>query len=122
VSRFATTIKLLEADREKVRGELGALQKQLPINEAKLQELSRAVNDAAVELQYANARLSKVKENYAVPSTDPIAIESRAFVSPLPVAPKKSVNIIIASALGLVVGLGIAFLAELADHARRFAR
>ena len=112
--RLATTKKTIEAERNKLKGELEELQKLLPVAEARLQELSLGVNDAATELNQANARLSRVKEDLALPSTDPIVILSRAYVPTSPVAPKKLVNVVVASALGLVVGLGIAFLAEYA--------
>lgn len=116
VARLATTMKVLEAERNKLTAELEQLKEQLPVNEAELQELSLAVNDAATELTQANARLSSVKQVLAVTSTDPIVILSRAYEPSSPVAPKKFVNIVVASALGLVVGLGIAFLAEYASR------
>jgi uncharacterized protein involved in exopolysaccharide biosynthesis len=111
-ARIAMTIKLLEEEQNKLNGELGQLKKQLPADEARLQQLSRAVNDAMSEVNAASLRLSRVRENLVVPTTNPIVILSRAYVPTSPVAPRKALNISVASALGLVVGLGIAFLIE----------
>ena len=113
-ARLATMMKVLEAERNKLKGELEQLRRQLPVAEARLQELSLAVNDATTELNQAIVGLSQVKQLLAGRSTDPIVILSRAYVATSPVAPKKLVNIVVASALGLAVGLGIAFLAEYA--------
>jgi len=111
-ARIGTTIKLLEEEQNRLNEELGQLKKQLPADEAKLQQLSRAVNDATSQLNAANQRLSRVRETLVVPTTNPIVILSRAYVPTSPAAPRKAVNISVGSALGLVVGLGIAFLAE----------
>ncbi len=111
-ARVATTITLLEEEQNRLNAELDQLKKQLPADEARLQQLSRAVNDAISELNAANLRLSRVRETLVVPTTNPIVILSRAYVPASPAAPRKAVNISVASALGLVVGLGIAFLAE----------
>ena len=70
------------------------------------------MNDATSELQLAMNRLSKVKESFAVASTDPVMVQNRAFASLKPVAPRKLVNVLVASALGFIVGLGIAFITE----------
>jgi len=113
-ARLATTMKMLEAERNKLKGELEELQKLLPVAEVRLQELSLAVNDATTQLNQASARLSGVKQDLALSSTDPIVILSRAYEPTSPVAPKKLVNVVVASALGLVAGLGIAFIAEYA--------
>jgi succinoglycan biosynthesis transport protein ExoP len=120
-ARLAATMEMLEAERNKLNGELEKLQGLLPVTEARLQELSQAVNDATTELNQANARLSKVKQDLALSSTDPIVILSRAYEPTSPVAPKKLVNVVVASALGLVVGLGIAFLAEYAARSAKRA-
>ena len=112
--RLARMMKLLEEVQNELKAELEQLKKQLPINEARLQELSRAVNDAMTGLNAANRRLSMVQQQLAVPSTNPIVILSRAYVPSSPVAPRKVVNVSVASALGLVVGLGIAFLTDYA--------
>jgi uncharacterized protein involved in exopolysaccharide biosynthesis len=111
-ARIATTIKLLEEEQNGLNNELGQLKKQLPADEAKLQQLSRAVNDAMSELTAANQRLSRIRESLVVPTTNPIVILSRAYVPTSPAAPRTAVNISVASAFGLVVGLGIAFLTE----------
>jgi|GEM_PF-2669136 len=111
-ARIATTIRLLEEEQNRLNERLGQLKKQLPADEARLQQLSRAVNDATSELNAANQRLSRVRESLVVPTTDPIVILSRAYVPTSPAAPRTAVNISVASALGLVVGLGIAFLME----------
>jgi succinoglycan biosynthesis transport protein ExoP len=113
-ARLVATIKILETERNKLKGELEQLKGELPATEAKLQELSQAVNDAMTELTQANARLSSVKQALAVATTEPVVILSRAYEPSSPVAPKRLVNIVVASALGLVVGLGMAFLSEYA--------
>ena len=120
-ARLATTVKILETERSKLKVELEQLKGQLPATEAKLQELSQAVNDAMTELNQANARLSSVKQTFVVASTEPVVILSRAYEPSSPVSPKKLVNIVVASALGLVVGLGIAFLSEYAYRSANLA-
>jgi len=112
--RFARMMTLLEEEQNNLKGELVELKKQLPIGEARLQELNRAVNDAMTTLGAAKGRLAIVQAQLAVPSANPIVILSRAYVPSSPVAPRRVVNISVASVLGLVVGLGIAFLSEYA--------
>ncbi|MFN7054742.1 GumC family protein [Hyphomonas sp.] len=100
-----------------IQSEIGRSTAQLRgnnINLVRLRELERDAETSRVLLEEFLARSKQTREQDALITAD-ANILSRASVPYAPASPKKTLNLLIACLLGLVVGAGLALFAELFD-------
>ncbi len=123
-------IASLEARRKLVESQLSdpsaqaqllALQKQLEQQTAKRQELTTARDLAWSTYKTMASKLEEVKASQQATGTI-VRIAGSAVVPDLPVAPRKSVNTVLAALAGLLVAAAVAFVVEFRDPSLRSSK
>ncbi len=115
-----TAIRALKAEEEALQETINNLNNQIKDfaqKEYELTRLSRGIDDnrevySMLLKQREEARISQAKLERGVK----IKVISPALAPTIPIKPKKKLNVLLATILGLVSGFGLAFFIEYFDH------
>ncbi|UCE05256.1 MAG: GumC family protein [bacterium] len=115
-----TSIRAMKAEEQALQNTIDDLNQQIKEfaqKDYELTQLSRGIADnrevySMLLKQREEARISQAKLERGVK----IKVISPALVPTIPIKPKKRLNVILATILGLVSGLGLAFFVEYFDH------
>ena len=115
-----TAIRALKAEEDALQQTINNLNKQIEDfaqKEYELTRLSRGIDDnrevySMLLKQREEARISQAKSERGVK----IKVISPALAPSVPIKPKKKLNVLLATILGLVSGFGLAFFVEYFDH------
>lgn len=116
----ATAIRALKAEEDALQNAINDLNIQIrefAQKEHELTQLSRGIEDnrevySMLLKQREESRISQAKLERGVK----IKVISPALVPTVPIKPNKRLNVLLATILGLVSGLGLAFFVEYFDH------
>ncbi len=115
-----TSIRAMKAEEQALQSTIDDLNGQIKAfaqKDYELTQLSRGIEDnrevySMLLKQREEARISQAKLERGVK----IKVISPALVPNLPIKPNKRLNLLLASLLGLISGLGLAFMVEYFDH------
>lgn len=110
-------LRVAQAQLSSIQGEIGRSTSQLRgnnVNLVRLRELERDAQTSRVMLEEFLARSKQTREQDALITADS-SILSRASVPYAPASPRKAFNLLLGCVLGLIVGSGLAIVAELFD-------
>lgn len=115
-----TAIRALKAEEDALQETINNLNQQIKDfaqKEYELTRLSRGIDDnrevySMLLKQREEARISQAKLERGVK----IKVISPALAPTIPIKPKKKLNVLLATILGLVSGFGLAFFVEYFDH------